>query len=87
MKRGRGSARSAKKEDGQKERKPGKRLRQAVGIGLWSVALTLVLYLLAYYFLPPPPPSAAVVSLLAFVSVLAGYWLLGSVRRSRADGE
>lgn len=87
MKRGRGSARAAKKENPQREEKPGKRLRQAAGIGVWSVALTLVLYLLAYYFLPPPPPSAAVVSLLAFVSVLAGYWVLRSVRRSKTGGE
>jgi len=62
------------------------RTRQAVGIALWSVALTLVLYLLAYYLLPPPPPSAAVVSLLAFVAVMITHLAAGALRGRRNAG-
>jgi hypothetical protein len=62
------------------------RTRQIAGIALWSIALTLVLYLLAYYLLPPPPPSAAVVSLLAFVAVMITHVGVGLVRGRRAKG-
>jgi len=60
------------------------RTRQITGIALWTVALTLALYLLAYYLLPPPPPSAAVVSLLAFVAVLITHLAVGSLRGRRS---
>lgn len=62
------------------------RTRQIAGIALWSVALTVVLYLLAYYLLPPPPPSAAVVSLLAFVAVMITHVAGGALRGRRSAG-
>jgi len=64
------------------------RVKQAAAIGLWSVGLTLILYLLSYYFLPPPTPSAPLVSLFAFLAVIIVHFVLGSVRgRSSARDE
>jgi len=51
----------------------GPKAKALVGITLGAIALTLVLYLLAFYFLPPPAPSAAVVSLFAFVAICLIY--------------
>jgi hypothetical protein len=55
----------------------GRAAKTVVGVTLWTIGLTLLLYLLAYYFLPSGAPSPGVVSLLAFLAVCAVYGIRG----------
>ena len=50
-----------------------------------AIALTTVLYTLAYFFLPPPPPAPPVISLFAFIAVGVAYGFRAFLNRDKAD--
>jgi membrane protein DedA with SNARE-associated domain len=60
-------------------------IRLIAGVAIWTVLLTLVLYLLAFYLLPSPPPSSAVVSLFSFIAVILIYVISGWAKKRKSD--